>query len=193
LQILSRNRRRCPPSFLGAAMLAATSTCLAQSADIDQSAPSAESLATLAQHFLAKENRKHISDCGAVLTVRPFDITRAPLKNGGMPLLLARARGTCLCSPTGNCAFWALIPDGTSFRILLSARTVQPYKVSASFSHEHPDLELIEHGSAFESTHRDYKFDGNAYRPTICGLWNYQDSENPDRILNAPRITSCNQ
>lgn len=96
--------------------------------------------------------------------VQPFTILE--ISRGKGPEYLVSARGACFCSPTGNCQFWVVIPSGTTFRVLLKAQAVQQFVVLQEISKGYPDLDLSMHGSAFETTHRQYRFDGVRYQRT---------------------------
>ena len=76
---------------------------------------------------------------------------------------LVSGRGNCFCSPTGNCAFWVVIPSASTFRVLLRA-TAQDFTVLPQITNGYPALELSMHASAFERKHRRYRFDGVRYR-----------------------------
>jgi hypothetical protein len=91
-----------------------------------------------------------------------FEVEETESKTPGQPVFLALSRDSCSCSPTGNCQFRVLEQSGSSFKIILNVGMVQVFKPLKSFSNGHPDLDLSAHDSAFESTHRTYRFDGHA-------------------------------
>lgn len=126
---------------------------------------------------------------GPMPPVQPFEVREVPLAHGHQ--YLAQGRGSCFCSPTGNCSFWVVVPVGDSYRVLLMASAVQTVAVQPQMTRGHPDLDVSMHDSAFETTHWTYRFDGRRYRRTQCADWNYQDRKNPDRLLSEPRIRSC--
>lgn len=104
---------------------------------------------------------------------------------------VAQPRDNCLCSPTGNCKAWVLVPDKNGIRVLLTASRVQSIKV-LSLSHQgRPDIAASAHDSATESTHWTYRFDGMKYQRSSCAMWSYSDRKDPDRVLDKPRISRC--
>jgi len=126
---------------------------------------------------------------GPIPAVQSFEITKTSPAGG--PQYIVQGRGACFCSPTGNCSFWVVVPAGDSFRVLLRTSGVQNFLIKSQITRGRPDLDLSMHGSAFDSTHRLYRFDGQTYRKTECSEWNYQDKNDPDHILSEPRITQC--
>jgi hypothetical protein len=142
------------------------------------------SLTAAAKIFLAMQS--HDKQC------QPrFEIEETESKPPGQPVFLALSRDSCSCSPTGNCQFLVLEQSGSSFKTILNVGTVQVFKTLKTFSNGYPDLDLSAHDSAFESTHRTYRFDGHAYRRTSCEDWSYQDEKDLDRILTTPRKSPC--
>jgi hypothetical protein len=126
---------------------------------------------------------------GPMPAVGPFEIKKVNLAEGFEYLVLGR--GACFCSPTGNCAFWVVILSGSSFSVILKTIRVQRYEVLSATAHGRPDLELIAHDSAFQSTHVVYRFDGSRYQRMECAAWDYEDKQNPDRALAKPDVTPC--
>ena len=126
---------------------------------------------------------------GPEAAVQSFEIREVSLASGHE--YLVQGRGSCFCSPTGNCSFWVVVPVDDTFRVLLKSSAIQTAAVQPKMTRGHPDLDVSMHDSAFETTHWTYRFDGGRYRRVKCADWDYQDKRNPDRVLNEPRIRSC--
>lgn len=146
------------------------------------------------QHFLISARaRQCIAQTarfpGQEAAVQPFEIRGVSL--GSDRQYLVQGRGSCFCSPTGNCAFWVVVAIGDSFRVLLSASAIQTVTVQPRVTRGRPDLDVSMHDSAFEITHWTYRFNGRRYRRVKCVDWDYQDKKNPDRVLYEPNIRSC--
>jgi hypothetical protein len=146
------------------------------------------------QHFLINARTRQcialeVRFPGPEAAVKPFAIREVSLASGHQ--YLVQGRGSCFCSPTGNCSFWVVVPVGDTFRVLLKAPAIQTATVRPQMTRGHPDLDVSMHDSAFETTHWTYRFDGRRYRIAKCADWDYQDRKNPDRILREPRVTSC--
>lgn len=121
----------------------------------------------------------------------PFEISEIRLGNAAGRELLVRAQGGCFCSPTGNCPFWILVPNGKTFTVLLKTERVESVEALQSGTLGYPDIALSAHDSAFESTHVTYRFDGRRYRRVDCREWSYRDEQDFSRMLQHPRITKC--
>lgn len=104
---------------------------------------------------------------------------------------VVQPRDNCLCSPTGNCKAWVLVPDKDGIRVLLTASRAQKIEVLSMSRHGRPDIETSAHDSATESTHWIYRFDGTKYQRSSCARWSYSDRNDPDRVLDNPRISRC--
>lgn len=138
-----------------------------------------------ARQCIALTARLHGPEAG----VQPFEIKEVSLASGHQ--YLVQGRGSCFCSPTGNCSFWVVVPVGDTFRVLLKVSAIQTAAVQPQMTRGHPDLDLSMHDSAFETTHWTYRFNGRRYRIVKCTDWDWQDRKIPDRVLSEPRIRSC--
>lgn len=154
----------------------------------------AEASSAAIQHFLINARARQCIALegrfpGPEPAVQPFEIREVSLASGHQ--YLVQGRGSCFCSPTGNCSFWVVVPVGDTYRILLKASAIQTAVVQPQKTRGHPDLDVSMHDSAFETTHWTYRFDGRRYRRVKCTDWDYQDRNNPDRVLSEPQIGSC--
>jgi|SRR3954464_8323908 hypothetical protein len=95
------------------------------------------------------------------------------------------------CAAVGNCELVIYSKVGKSYRRLLTTEMVQTIRPLSTMTRGYRDLELRTHGSAYESYHRVFKFDGSRYKRNRC--WSesyvYLDKKNNQHILKKPIIT----
>ncbi|MGB2899477.1 MAG: hypothetical protein WBB89_09445 [Candidatus Acidiferrum sp.] len=77
-------------------------------------------------------------------------------------------RGSCFCSPTGNCEFWLARKESGKYRILLAAHMVNEFGFLKALTDGARNLVTWEHGSAFLAVAHLYVFNGQQYE-TTCG------------------------
>lgn len=78
-------------------------------------------------------------------------------------LVTVRGRGTCFCSPTGNCAFWLFRLGNGKKDLLLATEMVQDFGFLPSTTKGLPDLVLWSHDSAERFPAALWKFNGTEY------------------------------
>jgi hypothetical protein len=77
-------------------------------------------------------------------------------------------RGTCFCSPTGNCRFWLARKENGKYNILLATDMVNEFGFLKASTDRARNLLTWEHGSAFLAAAHLYVFSGQQYE-TTCG------------------------
>jgi hypothetical protein len=77
-------------------------------------------------------------------------------------------RGSCFCSPTGNCEFWLARKENGRYRILLTTDMVNEFGFLKDSPQGARNLVTWEHGSAFLAVAHLYAFNGQQYE-TTCG------------------------
>jgi hypothetical protein len=100
------------------------------------------------------------------------------------------------CAAVGNCGLDIYTRVGKTYRRLLTTDMVQSVTPLVTTTYGFRDLELRTHGSATESYHRLFKFDGHRYKRSRCWTEDYSvtDKKGNFRILKKPIITrGCNQ
>ncbi len=106
--------------------------------------------------------------------------------------LAIQGRGSCFCSPTGNCAFWVYQLKNGKYRSLLETDMVQLFGFLKSRTHGYPDLVIWSHGSATMSGAELFRFDGDQY--VASGGWEeeyeYLGEDGQIVKVDKPRITS---
>lgn len=95
------------------------------------------------------------------------------------------------CAAVGNCGLEVYIKVGETYKTLLTADMVQTIKVLKTKTNNYFDLEFRTHGSAFESYHRIFKFNGKSYKRNKCWNESYQilDKKGNTVQLKKPKIT----
>lgn len=91
--------------------------------------------------------------------------------------------GSCMCGATGNCAFWLL---DSRLHLLLDS-DAQGFAVLLPTTHGMHDVVLSLHGSATDSEHTLYRFDGRRYQRSQCADVDFAPT--PERILKNPKVT----
>jgi hypothetical protein len=96
------------------------------------------------------------------------------------------------CSPTGNCPFWILHRQGTSYEVLLEGEA-QTFTIQRTRTKGYSDIVLSRHGSASESEAREYTFDGSFYREGPCFDVEWSDYGEDGKFdeLKKPRVSPC--
>jgi hypothetical protein len=114
------------------------------------------------------------------------------LNGDGVPEVISQASGD-ICSPTGNCPFWAFQKTGTQYRLILEKGAVQDFTIQPTQTNGYFDLVLGMHGSATEQGLFLYQFRDGRYRRAGCydANWTYLGKDGEYHNLKQPRITPC--
>jgi len=88
--------------------------------------------------------------------------------DGSVPEIVVQGRGTCLCSATGNCAFWIFKKTTSGFKTVLATDLVQDFNFKNTRTNGYRDLVTSAHGSISDSELRVFRFDGTRYRLKKC-------------------------
>jgi hypothetical protein len=135
--------------------------------------------------------RANTSDCqiGGTDETDLFDTYRVSMRDKDDSIVVIWGRGSCYCSPTGNCAFWIFHPSPNGYRPFLQTDMVRDFGFLTSTNHSLRDFVAWSHGSAELSPARLYRFDGSGYRE-VCG-WDEHTKyrEGPDRAWIAGKTT----
>jgi hypothetical protein len=106
-----------------------------------------------------------------------FDPSPSELENmdayligGNKRLVAVWGRGSCFCSPMGNCAFWIFRFRGRNYEQILETNMVNGFGFVHSATNGLPDLVLWSHGSAFDSGPALWRFDGESYQQVCTWL-----------------------
>ena len=117
-------------------------------------------------------------------------VLRIDLNRDGQQEIIAQPVGNYDCSPTGNCSFWVFQKSGTAYKLLLNGLG-QTFTLQPNYTNGFQDIVVAMHGSAFDSTLKLYRYERGRYLRVARYDASWQATENPDRLLKAPRITSC--
>jgi hypothetical protein len=90
------------------------------------------------------------------------------VRNGNSFLVAVWGRGSCSCSPTGNCAFWVYQLRRGKYEKILDTDMVNHFGFLKAGTNGHRDLVLWSHDSASSSPARLFQFDGKEYNEA-CG------------------------
>jgi hypothetical protein len=82
------------------------------------------------------------------------------------PLLLVQGWGDTLCGAVGNCALWVLDPNDH----VILASGGKRVSLQRTFHNAYPDLQISTHESASDTGLKKWRFDGNRYRLSWCGI-----------------------
>ena len=113
------------------------------------------------------------------------------LNNDGKKEVIVQAGSDSLCSPTGNCPFWAFEKHDGEYRLLLNDEA-QTFTLQPERTNGFQNLVLTRHGSAFSSDGEEFRFSDGQYRQTASfGIeWYSRNHDGAyDHPLKAPRIT----
>jgi hypothetical protein len=95
------------------------------------------------------------------------------------------------CAAVGNCQLDVFTKIGKSYRRLVSEDMVQTIRPLSTTSHGYRDLDFGVHGTAYETYHKVFKFNGSRYKQSYC--WNeeysYLDKRGNLNTLKKPKIT----
>jgi hypothetical protein len=96
------------------------------------------------------------------------------------------------CSPTGNCPILLLRPDDDHYHVILEA-TAQSFTTHPNQAHGFREIVFRMHGSATESTVREYRFDGKRYIRSSCynEIYAVLNRDGNLQELSKPRTTPC--
>jgi len=89
------------------------------------------------------------------------DAYRLPKRN--LTLIAVWGRGSCFCSPTGNCSFWLYQFRGGKNKLLLQTDMVNEFGFLPSHTKGLPDLVIWSHDSADRFPGALWKFNGAEY------------------------------
>jgi hypothetical protein len=111
------------------------------------------------------------------------------LNGDGIPELYVHGMHS-VCGAS-NCLAWIYRRTGPGYERLLDAGGIQDVEVRSAVSRGYRDVVTSQHGSAWDSELRRYKFDGRRYRPVECLLqtYHYLDARGRSHELTRPRIT----
>lgn len=114
------------------------------------------------------------------------------LNGDGVPEVIAQPVGE-VCSPTGNCPFWAFQKASTGYILIMEKGAAQDFTIQPSRTNGYFDLVLGMHGSATEQGLYVYQFRDGRYRRTGCydANWTYLGEDGEYHELKEPRITRC--
>lgn len=114
------------------------------------------------------------------------------LNGDGISEVFAQASSNKFCSPTGNCDFWVFMRSGNGYRLILNRGAVQMFGISSKRTNGFNDLILRQHGSAFESDYRVYRFANGKYRLGPCYYVSYLRLVGDEvQELKEPDVTPC--
>lgn len=111
------------------------------------------------------------------------------LDGDGTPEL--EVRGIKSLCGANNCSAWIYRRVTKDYQRLLEAGSIQQIEIQPTTSHGYHDITTAQHGSAWSSELRRYKFDGRQYQLTGCFSRDYRYLEANGRVhdLKRPRIT----
>jgi hypothetical protein len=112
------------------------------------------------------------------------------IRGNTQALVAVWGRGTCFCSPTGNCAFWLFRSRKGKYEKILDTDMVNQFGFVRSTTNGLQDLVLWSHGSAFDSGGSLWRFDGESYQQTCTWLrTSRKQNERGDWVDVRPYIT----
>ena len=131
------------------------------------------------------------NDCMDPADSRKMDAYKIP--NGDTFLIAVWGRGTCFCSPTGNCDFWIYRERDGKFEQLLSTGMTNDFGFLERRTNGYRDFIRWSHGSAFDSGALHFSFNGERYTDDCSWDETYEGHELPNggwKWNPKPKITS---
>jgi hypothetical protein len=127
--------------------------------------PAAKGTHSRAPASILKDIKANPDDC---MEMEPSqeDLVRVDayrVRRGNRVLIALQGRGSCFCSPTGNCQFWLYGSQRGRNSLLLQTEMVQVFGFLPSVSLGLPDLVLWSHDSAQSSPGTLWRFNGREY------------------------------
>jgi hypothetical protein len=107
--------------------------------------------------------RANPDDCLLPSPAETMKVDAYQKRIGNLVLLAIRGRGSCFCSPTGNCSFWLYRSQDGKNNLLLQTEMVQEFGFLSSMTKGLPDVVLWSHDSADRFPGAMWKFNGAEY------------------------------
>ena len=102
------------------------------------------------------------------------------VRSGHQSLVAVWGRGSCFCSPTGNCAFWVYRHRLGKYEKILDTDMVREFGFLESGARGYRDLVTWAHDSADRAPAFVYRFNGTKYEALCSWEEHYQYRELPD-------------